>query len=124
MAHAQSGGYIHYDPLPSTPPQQQQTYSQPQQQQYGYQQQQTAQPQIQLTNGYIFNANGVRKVSLRITYVDRTVYIMGVKELSAEYWTDLSRTGATGSRLMYNEDHSDRFEYKVYIPVLGEVVYF
>jgi hypothetical protein len=128
MVHAQ-GGYIQYVPNPSPPPQQeQQTYPQPQQQQPVYQQQYYQQPpsqvQGQLVFGYIIKSTGIRKVSLKVIYSDRAVYITAVKELSSTYWTDLTTTGATGKKLMYNEDYSDKFEYKVYIPVLGEEVYF
>ncbi|WP_179416153.1 hypothetical protein HDF19_08450 [Mucilaginibacter sp. E4BP6] len=129
-AHAQ-GGYIQYEPIPSQapppPPEQQPTY-QPQQQQPVYQQQYyqqpTSEPQGQLTYGYIIKSTGYRKVSLKVIYSDKAVYITAVKELSATYWTNLTTSGATGQKLMYNEDYSDKFEYKVYLPVLGEVVYF
>jgi hypothetical protein len=125
--YAQNGGYVQYVPNPSPPPPQQ--YTPPQQNTYqppqqNYEQQAPAQPQYQLLYGYIIKSSGIRKVNLKVTYVDKSVYIIGVKELSSDYWTDITTTGATGQRLMYNEDYSDKFEYKVYIPILGEVVYF
>ena len=128
-AHAQ-GGYVQYEPIPSQAPAQEQPVYQPQQQpvyqpqQQQYYQQPTSEPQGQLTYGYIIKSTGYRKVSLKVIYSDKAVYITAVKELSATYWTNLTTSGATGQKLMYNEDYSDKFEYKVYLPVLGEVVYF
>lgn len=123
------GGYIQYVPNPSPPPSQDpQPYYQTQPQQQAYQpqyyQQPTSEPQGQLTYGYIIKSTGYRKVSLKVIYSDKAVYITAVKELSASYWTNLTTSGATGQKLMYNEDYADKFEYKVYLPVLGEEVYF
>jgi hypothetical protein len=128
-ANAQNGGYIEYVPNSSQPPSTQPNYTPPQQQYYNpppqqYYPQEQQQPQSELVSGYIITSTGVRKVNLKVSHVDRSVYIVAVKELTANYWTDLTKTGAKASKLNSYEDYSDRFEYKIYIPVLGTTVYF
>jgi len=88
---------------------------------------QNDQEPVQITVGYMVNpsTNQVQRIKIKIKTVDASVVITGVKELSSEYWTDLSTTPPIAEKIRYSSDEFEKqFEYKVYIPVLGKVVYF
>ncbi|WP_462265126.1 hypothetical protein [Mucilaginibacter sp.] len=80
---------------------------------------------VQLMNGYIIGATGnVQKIKLKVAQIQRSVVIAGVKELTSEYWSDFSVNRPVAEKLNAYDKLADQFEYKVYIPVLGKVVYF
>jgi hypothetical protein len=115
--------YIRYEPLPTLPPASSSSpYNVPPPPSY-----RSAAPaaEIQRVSGYIIDpSRGTRKVNLQITLANRTVYIVGVKELSSEYWTSFNTIKPVAQKLTSYESYSDTFEYKVYMPTLGQTVYF
>lgn len=79
---------------------------------------------IQYTVGYYFTENGHKAVNLRIVIGENdTRFIVAVKPMGQDYWTTFNETRISLSLLRYQEPHSDIFQYKAYIPVLGEEVY-
>lgn len=113
--------YIHYDPIPTPPPAGSSTYDVPP----SYRQSAHV-AEVQRVSGYIIDpaTSRVRKVSLQISVADRTVYIVGVKELTSQYWTSFSTIRPVAQKLNSYDSYADSFEYKVYMPTLGQTVYF
>jgi len=101
--------YIHYDPIGPAAPSQT-----------------PAETNIQTVTGYTVDnyTQQVQKIKLKLVQVQRTVIIVGVKELASQYWTDFTVNRPVAQKLNSYDALSDQFEYKVYVPVLGKVVYF
>jgi len=81
----------------------------------------------QIVTGYAVNQlnNEVQRVKLKIKTVGSNVIITGVKELSSDYWTEFSTSHPYAEKIRFSSsDFEKQFEYKVYVPVLGKVVYF
>lgn len=81
---------------------------------------------VQVVTGYVINPSTkeIYKVRLKVAQVQRSVLVTGVKELSSEYWSDFTVNRPVAQKIYSYEQYSDQFEYKVYVPVLGKVVYF
>jgi hypothetical protein len=80
----------------------------------------------QIVTGYVIDPsnNNVQRVKLKVKTVDQSITIISVKQMSDQYWTDLVSTPPIAHKIYSYEAYSDQFEYKVYIAVLGKVVYF
>ncbi|MFA6247615.1 MAG: hypothetical protein WC615_11790 [Mucilaginibacter sp.] len=81
---------------------------------------------MQKMSGYVINANSqtIRKINLQVVTSNRSLLVVGLKELQDNYWTNFTVNKPIAEKLSYGEAFSDRFEYKVYIPTLGQTVYF
>lgn len=77
-------------------------------------------------SGYVININSqsIRKINLQVVTTNRNLVVVGLKELQDNYWITFSVNKPIAEKLTYGEAFSDRFEYKVYIPTLGQTVYF
>lgn len=81
--------------------------------------------EVQIMTGYIIDQyNSVTKIRLKVAQIQKSVVVAGLKELSAENWSDYTINRPVAQKLLSYEKYADQFEYKVYIPVLGKVVYF
>ncbi|MGI4727809.1 MAG: hypothetical protein ACRYGB_04480 [Janthinobacterium lividum] len=87
---------------------------------------QNAKVEVQIMTGYIIDPvnNTMRKIRLKVAQVQESVVVAGLKELSAEYWSDYTINRPVAQKLLSYEKYADQFEYSVYVPVLGKVVYF
>lgn len=81
---------------------------------------------VQILTGYMIDpvSNTVSKIRLKVAQIQRSVVVAGLKELSAENWNDYTINRPVAQKLLSYEKYADQFEYKVYVPVLGKVVYF
>lgn len=91
-----------------------------------YRKDNTASNDIQRLSGYVINVTSqtVRKINLQVATVNRSTVILGLKELQDNSWTNFNVNKPIAEKLSYGEPFSNRFEYKVYIPTLGQTVYF
>jgi hypothetical protein len=91
-----------------------------------YRKDNTSASDVQKMSGYVININSqsIRKINLQVVTANRNLLVVGLKELQDNYWITFSVNKPIAEKLTYGEAFSDRFEYKVYIPTLGQTVYF
>jgi hypothetical protein len=108
-------GFMHYDPIPVTPPPGAQSNAQPT----------TRADNSQITNAYIidYQKSTVTKVTLKVVTTQRGILVAGYKRLTDYAWTNLTLP-FTASKVYPGSELAKHFEYEVYIPAFLTKVYF